>query len=212
MNVALSYLFVLFDLLFATWFFYVWLVGFSLWTFIAAAVVLDKDNDDFHYGIGFLFGAVLLAAGWHWKDFGGWLADWSHLPYVVGGYVIIGFLVALYKWTMVLFDFRRSNPAALIAKARTNSYASAYHASRKDHIEAAFKDKCVVTQHGGDEATATYSVYPNWRRHPIASWWAYWPVFAFSVVFDPIERAIRAAFNALRRFWDWMGSLVAVKG
>ena len=54
------------------------------------------------------------------------------------------------------------------------------------------------------------SVYPDWKCHPVAAWWVYWPFFAFSIIFDPITRTCRWLFKLVKNYYEMLAKSFSV--
>ena len=206
----MSYLTSVIDFLVLTWLFWPLLVLIPI---VCYFMVLDAVRHE-HYPLmpELLLAAVIAAVVYHFPVLHLYAFSWQVWALAVPVYIVAGFGIAFYKWMAVIHDFRASGPAAIIASTRADVWQEAVKANRvkwtgpelvkevSSRLDRYWDRKAVIEvppSRCPDQLTqAEFSavalrVYPNWKKHPIATWWVYWPFFALSVVFDPIERFIR---------------------
>ncbi len=105
---------------------------------------------------------------------------WKSIGYIILIYSALGFAVSLYKWAMVIIDFRKSD-----AQFKLNTLKSEDAEKNKKYPERLYKDsleysikrefpKCSIIRNQSNE---TYIIYPNLEEYPIIKWWVYWRVF-----------------------------------
>lgn len=191
------------DILFLTWTFWPIVVGLPLICYGVVSSLEAKDESEAWPTLLI----ILAGAATLYRYPALRLTEWQTWAYAVGGYVLIGFLLTLYKWVMVLVDFRKSDVAKDIAETRT-AYSSPKKAAASLGSLYRYK-KCLVEV---NDADGTISVRPNWHSYPLATWATYWPFFAFSVILDPIKRGIEHAIGWLKSFFDGIARRFAVKG
>ena len=176
---------------------------------LVAIVVLAEGlaNDEANFRPAPLALLVLVAAGlaFHFDWVHQYLGDWRAWTYGLGGYVLAGFLVSMYKWTMKALDFRRDQSVTiknLILTTREQVEKDEPLLSKEKQANEVARIINRRDYHGKTVASVntdgTISVCLNSESFPIASWWTYWPYFLLSVVLDPIHRLVMRLLNWLR--------------
>jgi len=167
--------------------------------------VCDKQQDDFVSlpGILALIISGMLVYHYHWFHY---LSSWKFWVWSLVIYLVAGFCVSLYKWFMVLFDFKKNlleiNSAVQNAKVKISGKTEA--PLTDTGMAKVVKD---LTSYWNGHYCVGYvgdsiKVYPNWIKHPIAMWWMYWPAYSISVILDPIQRLVRNLVDWMKRFYD----------
>lgn len=177
----------LLSFLFLGWFFWPLSIGLLL-----GAYAVVKDADEFPTGSLFLLGSVLGFCLYRYPELRDVLFSIKGAAYSVGGYILAGGVVSLWKWVTVLLDFRRDAPEHL-KKVNVNQPPGDRAKCLSRFIYGSGRD--LVKESAG-------SFYPDYRRFPIATWWTYWPLFLFQVILDPITRAIRRFVNFFRDIYE----------
>lgn len=202
------------DFLFLSWFFYPVIVILPIICY--AIVFKTSEENEFPVEPSFLLIPVIGALLWRFPSLRGLFADWHVYLYVVGGYVLAGFLLSLYKWIMVLVDFRKPNVKIMIGCCRSDietRYSHNHNAAKDQQVaeqlrrDYQFKN-CLVTVNPDRSIT----IYPDRHKYPIATWWVYWPFFLLSVVFDPLKRVIEKLTEWTKTFYESIARRFSVKG
>ena len=200
------------DFLLMTWIF--WPIILTL-PFVAFYNVFSAVKDDeSEVFAGFVIAAIVGILAYKFPTVRGYFEGWRAWSVVLGGYVATGFLLSLYKWFVVLWDFRKQDVKAYINAAKADHQTSEEKVAKsgfgssssvEDILENKFT-KCVVEEENG-----VYSVYPNWKKYPIGTWWVYWPFFLLELPFDFVKRIMERLFNWLRHFYNGIAKSFAVK-
>jgi len=202
------------DFLLMTWIF--WPIILTL-PFIAYYNVVSavKDNDSEVFA-GFLIAAIGGALAYKFPALRGYFDGWHACFVVLGGNVAGGFLLSLYKWFSVLWDFRKADVKGRIEACRSaydtdvekNSSRGYSTPSVKDRIEGLIIFKKCNVEENEDK---TFTVFPNWKQYPIGTWWVYWPFFLLELPLDFVKRIMENLFNWLRHFYNGIAKSFAVK-
>ena len=198
------------DFLLLSWAF--WLIAPGLT--VIAYIIVSELADEKEWGFAPLF-FLALAGGALWYRYPEVRLTWSGAAWAAAGYVAAGFILSLWKWLTVLLDFKKLPVAVMIAcqKADARIQNPSYHAqavlneaARKLAHDCTLKG-CKVVENAG-----TITIYPDWRRHPIATWFTYWPFFLFSVVLDPVKRGIARLVQELKELYESIAKRFKVEG
>lgn len=198
---------ILLEYLFLGWAFWVLLPLFALFSWLTLA-----DTNEARVWPAFWSVLILGAVFYRYPAFmpHGWGWAWSALLYVAAG-----FSVSLTKWLWVLIDFRKLPVAEDIANAKAvadrknpqnHSFARCGDAAHDLHYRDRYRH-CSVETDG-----VTIMITPDWRKHPVANWLAYWPFFACSLILDPLSRLASRTVKALKRVYQTMAEQFTVKG
>jgi hypothetical protein len=185
------------------WTFWPIVVLLPIIAYMAVQTAAKEDSGSF--AAIFLMSVVvgLLTYKYQWiRDL---FTSWTSIAYVIGGYVLAGFLVSLYKWFMVLFDFKKlkEEVRAEITKLKNSGTLG----DELNRVLSNHYAKCYVDVDDNNVVT----IYPNWKEHPIGVWWVYWPFFILSVVFDPLKRIIENLYERLKDFYNFIAKQFSVK-
>lgn len=201
----------LLDFLFMTWVF--WPIILTLPFVAYYNVVSAVKDDESEVFAGFVIATIVGILAYKFPAVRGYFDGWRAWSVVLGGYVAAGFLLSLYKWFVVLWDFRKLNVKETIEKCKKeakdaedsgNRYCPSVESRLKDYSDF---QKCIV-----ESSEGTYTIYPNWKKYPISIWWTYWPFFLLEIPFDFIKRIMENLFNWLRHFYNSIAKSFAVKG
>lgn len=188
------------------------LLGWLFWPvaivpLLIAYALVNADDSDCAVGALILSAVALGACLYRYPEFRAFAFTWSGAAWLVGGYVVAGGILSLWKWVNVLMDFKRKAPEAL-KKVKRPDAPSEIAENLGRSIFGYGKSHYVVS---GDGLNGDSVYYPNYKVFPIATWWVYWPFFTLSVVFDPINRLIRRVYDLLKGVYERMARTVAVK-
>ncbi len=203
----MHYLFTVLDILFLSWFFWVPLVIVPIACYYAIASSIDDD----HTWSGWPLTCLLLLGGavlYRWPA--ARLTDWHTWLYYGLAYVAAGFGVALYKWVVVLAEFRKGDAKEKIAEIKKDS--TRLDRNTLDALRRHFRDCTVELRVGGIPEAQVFEVFPDWRKHPISTWWTYWPFFILSIPLDWLTHGIEWAADLLKDFWNGIAQRFSVKG
>jgi hypothetical protein len=204
------------DFLLMTWVF--WPIILTLPFVAYYNVVSAVKDDESEIFSGFLIAAIVGILAYKFPAFRGYFDGWRAVAVVAGGYVAAGFLLSLYKWFVVLWDFRKADPKSVVESCR-KEYAhreeeretgklsgSYYNIPVKERIkERPEFNKCIV-----ETSDDTFMIYPNWKKYPIGTWWVYWPFFLLELPFDFIKRVMENVFKWLKHFYNGIAQKFAV--
>ncbi len=157
-------------------------LGLTVWSYC-----LIHDEDDFHFGAATLIGLLIAGLAYRFESLKLALVTWPDVAYLAGAYLGAGVILAGYKYLMLLVDFR--------VKAREWLAKNPNPRSDTDLSQALYSSYNKVTK------TKEGTYHLDHRYWPVANWIAFWPLFSFSVVLDPIWRASK-------RLAKWLGSLL----
>ncbi len=141
--------------------------------------------------------------------------DWHTWLYYTLAYVAAGFAVALYKWIAVLVEFRKGDVTGDIARARQRVTKDADERFAADLLLNRIVDNLARDYRGHIvESTpdGSITIWPDWRKHPIATHWTYWPFFVLSIPLDWLTHGIEWAADRLKDFWNGIAQRFSVKG
>lgn len=199
------------DFLLMTWIFWPIIVVLPFVAFYNVFSAVKEDEVEVFAGA--VIAAIVGILAYKFPVVRGYFDGWRAWCVILGGYVSAGFLLSLYKWLVVLWDFRKADVKGRIQSCR-NSYnaemekgRSSYIDSVKQRIQNLF-EKCVVEENNDN----TFSVFPNWRKYPIGLWWVYWPFFLLELPFDFVKRIAESLFQWLRHFYNSVAKKFAVRG
>ncbi len=206
----------IFDFILLTWFFWPLAILFPLGAYFSLRDSVKKEESPILPGFLIALAGTILAYRYPW--FREIVTSWKSIAWLVGSYVTAGFVLALYKWFVILWDFRKTDFKAHVDDAKlglkNNPRASFLDESHyeSDRVLSLLRrstslDKFNI-QYNDD---ATYSFYPNWKQYPIGSWWVYWPFFLFEIPFDVLTRLITNLFNWFRYLFNGIARKFAVK-
>jgi hypothetical protein len=200
------------DFLFMTWVFWpiILVLPFVAYYNVTNAV---KDNECEVFA-GVLIAGIVGILAYKYPAVRGYFDGWRAWAVVLGGYVAAGFLLSLYKWLVVLWDFRKGDIKGDIAQCKREynneyerNFAKGYSVtSMADRVERAFP-KCNTTAN----EDGTFTVFPNWKKYPIGTWWTYWPFFLLELPFDFVKRIMENLFNWLRHFYNSIAQRFSVR-
>ena len=95
------------DFLLLTWVFWPIILALPLVAYYNVTVAVKNGYTEVFAGL--LIGAVIGILSYRFPSFRGYFDGWRAFVVVIGGYVVVGFLLSLYKWLSVLWDFRKSD-------------------------------------------------------------------------------------------------------
>ena len=207
------------DFLLMTWIFWPIILTLPLVAYYNVTDSVKEEESEFL--AGFLIAAIVGALVYKFPALRGYFDGWRACLVVFGGYIAAGFLLSLYKWLSVLWDFRKQDVRNKIEECRIDySVAEEKYKTKKesgerfnpepdsveDRVENLFK-KCNVEKN----EDGTFTVFPNWKQYPIGIWWVYWPFFLLELPFDFVKRVMERLFNWLRHFYNGIAKSFAVK-
>lgn len=153
----------------------------------------------------FLLAAVVIGLGFYYPSFGAYLFTLKGAITATVSYVIVGGIVSMWKWLVVLMNFKE--------KAKTYDLKSPgnvdYHCIELiKHVFPSFRQYDIT--HKNAVLYDGHKYYLNSKVFPISYWWTYWPLFLFSVVFDPIARIIRRLTKWLSDVYETVSKMFSV--
>lgn len=183
------------------WFFWPLTAVLVLWTYC----LVRGEDDDFSYWATLFMGAVIASVIYRYDHIRVWIWNAEHATWCIVAYIAVGFLIAVHKWTNHLMAFKSAGrkEVADIAKRHPDWEKGSTDFIRSLRSALSLKGDSVYY-------SPEKGYYLNWREFPIGNWWAYWPFFILSVVFDPIRRACRWTVNRLKKFWEGLAKYFAV--
>jgi hypothetical protein len=194
-----------------------WLIVPGL--FLTSYIIVCGDSDPTDLNEIPLIPAFLLSVAIYGISFKyALITSWAGLGWFLLAYAGIGFAVSVYKWVEVLVKFPKKDISEKIeeAKAKFRAKFTDPDANSKDfrrNMEYAAgcwydakrcKVECNESQH--------VSVYPDWKQHPIAAWWVYWPLFSLSIPFEWGRKIVNKLTKLLKDFWNNLAKQFAAKG
>lgn len=194
-----------------------WLIVPSL--FLISYLLVCGDSDPTDLNEIPLIPAFLLSVAIYGVSFKyALITSWAGLGWFLLVYGGVGFLVSVYKWTEVLLKFPKKDIAEKIFEAKTKFRGKSTDTdvdlkNFQAHMECAAgcwydAKRCKVECSEGYNV----SVYPDWKQHPIASWWVYWPLFSLSIPFEWGRKLVNKLTKLLKDFWNNLAKRFAAKG
>lgn len=162
------------------------IIGLGSWSYYLA-----HDEDDFHWGAGILVALMVAALSWQFPIVFTTLTSWPEAAYALGGYVVVGVLVAAYKWYGILVDFKERAPQwmeTVKVDSRTDKHV------RLSSLIYGCYGKVSMT---GITQDSPPRYYPNWKGFPISNWITFWPLFSLSIAFDALGRVAKRLVNSI---------------
>lgn len=189
------------------------LIGYVFWPvlFVFALLIYASIERGKSILCGNFFGVLFIAAVWaHYRT----IPPFINIVEFAGIYILVGFLVSLYKYFIILYDFRKNAPAA-ITKIKKHYSPPTYRLNDKEMITRVESDLSTeldlpYNSVEYDETTNSYHIKYN-NCGPIALWWIYWPCYLLSTIFDPIERFIKYIYEKIKGFYNNMAKWFGVK-
>lgn len=205
------------DFLLMTWVFWPIILILPLAAYYNVTTAVKEEETEVFAGV--LIAGIVGALAYKFPAIRGFFDGWKAVAIVLGGYVVAGFLLSLYKWLVVLWDFRKLDVKGRVEACR-NAHAAADEAALKKRSETSYMsnpsvesrvkeldvfEKCVV-----ETSNDTFMIYPNWKKYPIGTWWVYWPFFLLELPFDFVKRIMENLFNWLKHFYNGIAQKFAV--
>ena len=213
----MTFPFTVLNFLFLTWVFWPIVLGILLVAF--GKIVYSVREHDFAVFPAFLIATTGAAIAYRYPSIRPYFFTWQGVGIVFGAYVVAGFLVSLYKWMAVLIDFKKLDVSSAIAKVRVDEdkeylrlkqkHGNDYEYTRDvlSEVQGYFSN-CVVKE----SADGKISVYPNWKKHPIGTWWSYWPFFALELPFDFVKQIGERLLSLMRHFYNGIAEKFVAEG
>ena len=194
-----------------TWLF--WLVILFSFFITAKAVTESAEEDSFGCAHVLFFTIFVTFIIYRFDGLRAFLA-WPNWIYVLGGYLVAGFGIAIYKWFQRVSAFRKfAQTAALEIEEELREQESLQRLAPgaripNSHSSVDPKDKETprtllkkqLDNHYNFHNIGTDTTNPEEPKYylmssksRVALWWTFWPFFLFSVVLDPLTRIIRSA-------------------
>lgn len=172
---------------------------------------IKNDERDFPIVSGIVLGLVvwLSILRFDFPQF-----SWANLAYFVGGYIIIGFFVALFKWVQRLKEFKKV--ATEIKEKKDGEYNSIFSKYREQNYnwsEEQLKSSTLESIKRSTETdlsyrfsnvlydTSTKKFYLGVNKVSVSTHWVYWPFFVLSIVFEPIASVINFLVDYTKNFF-----------
>jgi hypothetical protein len=151
--------------------------------------------------------AILGFLWWKWRE----LPTWQHALEGLLAYAAIGFFISLYRYWVVLVEFKDEAPD-LLAKNAHRGFDTNDGSKDKENTT---KWLCVEFGYYRESVkwnAADKAYVINWRAFPVGIWWTYWPCFLFSSIFEFAEKIQKALMNLMRHFYENLAHRFRVQG
>lgn len=214
------------DFLAFSWIFWPLLGFLFFWPFVVLmhCIADDESEKTLFYPI-FPFLIAFSLFFYHFPHIRPNFLIWQTYVYGVGGYVLAGFLVSLYKWFMKLHDFRKMDKDGLwkeISSSLSNRYGCKEMTPeevkeelitqiKRNKLKGSFYEPPYSKYKVDLDQNDQLRIYPNWKKYPLSMWWTYWPFYMFEVVLDPIRRFINSVVDLLKEFYNKIAQHFSVK-
>ncbi len=186
------------------------LVAISL---LATYFNVKNDRDDFPIFSGFLVAGIVYLSSFRFESLSV-LFSWSNIGYFLGGYILIGFFVALFKWILKLKEFKRvalekrTDLEESLEKDVLSYLDKNPRSNREDAIKSVVdgnRNRLVSTLSYKYNLvcvdSVTGKIYLGVEKSLVSKHWIYWPFFILTVVLDPITEFVNFMVDYLKNLF-----------
>lgn len=191
---------------FITFLAYTWAFYILALATVVVSYIWVMDTDDRYRDGYFPFGPTLIVGAFIYilatrfdvlKQF----IIWPNIMATIGGYLLIGFFVSLFRYVRRLSEFKEYATERKSENFK-GSIDSEYINSMRGDLKYKFHN---VTF---EEKTGKFSL--DHKRSNITRHWIYWPFFLVSVVFDPIGDFVKFSVKRLGFLYQHLSKKYAV--
>lgn len=204
-----------------------WLALSWLFFPIAAITILTtyfnvkNERNEFPIFSGIVIGGLVYLASFRFEELAKF--SWNNIFYVLGAYVLAGFLVSLFQWIKTLREFKvfatdakkrliesfeedvnglMSRNAGYTRKEAVDSTTKSHKSSLRSSLSHNFKNV------NFDEQTGKF--YLGVDKSTMSKHWVYWPFFALSIIFDPITEFVNFVIDYAKNLFTSISKRFAV--